>query len=122
MLMEDKKTALKKTDINISKDRRYTGARNKFVPRGSSFPVSLTEVYYSTLMLEAAISSETLVHMYKSKPRHVPEDSNRYCHGLGILTSHLKKKSNCSAKHLVFLLLGSCFMTLSATKPYNLEC
>jgi hypothetical protein len=53
-------------------------------------------------MLEAAVASETLVHISKSKRRHVPEDSNRHCHSLEILISHLKKKSNCRAKHLVF--------------------
>jgi hypothetical protein len=97
----------------MGKDRRCTGSRNKLVLLGTSFLVSLTEVYYSALMLEAEISSETLVRIYKSKRCHIQEDSNRHCHSLEILKSPLKKESNCLAKHLVFLLLAGSFATLS---------
>jgi hypothetical protein len=88
---------------DISKDRRCTGARNKLVLLGSSFPASFNEVCYSALMLEAVVSSETLVCIYKTNWRDVPEDSNRHCNSnsLEILTSQLKNKSNCPEKQVV---------------------
>jgi hypothetical protein len=58
MYREDLETSRKDKDNDIGKGKRRTVAGNELMLLGSSFPVSLTEVYYSTMKLEAEISSE----------------------------------------------------------------
>lgn len=78
-------------DVTSSRVRRVTPLEKSaylMLPFPIVLIISSCAAEYSTLKMEAAVSSETLAKIYYTTGHHTPEDSNLHSHGRETLKPH----------------------------------